>query len=239
MKSRVLGGMVIAVAAAGALAASAPKKAVPKSGAPAKAPSKPAAPMAFKPTVLDLAPGETYPVELFVPSPTGKEFQGTLDFEVEQGITVAPDPRWKARVPGWGLKTYPKLTAAPDASGEYALKASIGTGDAVKRTEAKVRIVRPQIELEPGVFKLTIKLANPFETRLFNGRIQVSNPDRFLQDVTTREFKIEPGKSQELVIPLPGAAPVCGETYDFTVTVETYQGYKEKKTYPLAFPPHT
>jgi hypothetical protein len=42
-----------------------------------------------------------------------------------------------------------------------------------------------------------------------------------------------------LEIPLPGAAPVCGETYDFTTVVETYQGYKRKTTTALAFPPHT
>jgi len=234
MMRRALMGAVTALAAVGALAAPAVKK-----PAPAKAPVRPAAPMAFKPAVLDLAPGETYPVELFVPSPTGKAFSGALDFEVERGLTVSPDSRWKGSVPGWGLKTYPKLTAAPDATGEYALKASIGSGAAVKQSALKVRIVRPTIELDPGVFKLTLKVTNPFASRLLNGRITVSNPDRFLQDVTTREFKIEPGKTQDLEIPLPGAAPVCGETYDFTLTVETYQGYKEKKTYPLAFPPHT
>lgn len=239
MKTRALVGMVTALAAVGAPAAPVAKAPAAKSKAPAKAPVKPAAPMAFKPTVLDLAPGETYPVELFVPSPTGKEYSGTLDFEVEKGVTVTPDSRWKGRVPGWGAKTYPKLTAARDATGEYTLKASIGSGESVKQSTLKVRTVAPQIELEPGVFKLTLKVTNPFESRLLNGRIAISNPDRFLQDVTTREFKIEPGKTQELVVPLPGAAPVCGETYDFTVEVETYQGYKEKKTYPLAFPPHT
>jgi len=234
MKKRALMGGLTALAAAGVLAAPAAKK-----PAPAKAAVKAAAPMAFKPAVLDLAPGETYPVELFVPSPTGKEFTGPLDFAQEKGLTVSPDPRWKGRVPGWGEKTYPKLTAANDATGEYTLKASIGSGAAVRQSTLKVRIVSPTIELEPGVFKLTLKVTNPFETRLLNGRISISNPDRFLQDVTTREFKIEPGKSEDLVIPLPGAAPVCGETYDFTLTVETYQGYKVKKTYPLAFPPHT
>lgn len=234
MKRQAMMGTLTALAAVGALAAPAAKKPTP-----AKAPSKPAIPMAFKPTTLDLAPGETYPVELFVASPTGKEYSGTLDFEVEQGITVASDPRWKGHIPGWGGKTYPKLSAARDASGDYTLKASIGSGDAVKQAAMKVRVVSPEIELTPGVFKLTLKVNNPFSTRLLNGRISISNPDRFLQDVTTREFKIEPGKSQELVIPLPGAAPVCGETYDFTLTVETYQGYKDKKTYPLAFPPHT
>lgn len=239
MKTRFLIGAVLVLAAVSAPAATPAKKAAPQGAKPAKAPVKPSAPMAFKPAVLDLAPGETYPVELFVPSPTGKEFSGPLDFEVEKGITVTPDARWKGRVPGWGLKTYPKLTAARDASGEYAVKAAVGEGEAAKSAPLKVRIVTPQLELQPGVFKLTLKLTNPFESRLLNGRIEISNPDRFLQDVTTREFKIEPGKSQELVIPLPGAAPVCGETYDFTVTVETYQGYKEKKTYPLAFPPHT
>lgn len=234
MKKRALVGVLTAFTAVGVLAAPVVKKA-----APPKAPAKPALPMAFKPTTLDLAPGETYPVELFVASPTGKAYSGTLDFEVEQGVTVSPDARWKGSIPGWGGKTYPKLSAAKDASGDYNLKATIGSGDAVKQAALKVHVVSPEVELTPGVFKLTLKVTNPFSARLLNGRISISNPDRFLQDVTTREFKIEPGKSQELVIPLPGAAPVCGETYDFTLIVETYQGYKEKKTYPLAFPPHT
>ncbi|MCC2667726.1 MAG: hypothetical protein K0Q72_197 [Armatimonadetes bacterium] len=219
-------------------AAPAPKKPAAKP-ALVKTAAKPAAPMAFKPLELDLAPGETYPVELFVPSPTGKTFTGTPAFEVDRAVTVAADPRWKGTVPGWGTKTYPKLTASREAAGEYSLHTTIGEGDKAARAVLKVRIVEPKIELVPGVFKLLVKVTNPFQTRLLNGKLSISNPDRFLQDVTTAEFKVAPGQTQELEIPLPGAAPVCGETYDFTTVVETYQGYKRKTTTALAFPPHT
>lgn len=206
---------------------------------PAKAPEKLSGPMAFRPAELDLAPGETYPVELYVPSPTGKYFNGTPAFTVDRAITIKPDARWKTRVPPWGQKTYPKVTASRDAEGEYVVKSTIGEGENAPSAGLKVRIVEPQVELIPGEFKLTIKVTSPFKTRLLHGRLAISNPDRFLQDITTREFKVSPGQTQTLVIPLPGAAPVDGEAYDFTVTVETYQGYKRKKTHSLEFPPHT
>lgn len=221
------------------VALAAPAVQAPAAKAPAKPPAKLSGPMAFRPAELDLAPGETYPVELYVPSPTGKTFTGTPTFTTEKAITVKPDSRWKTRVPPWGQKTYPKLTAARDAEGEYVVKSAIGEGENSPAAALKVRIVTPELELIPGEFKLTVKVTNPFKSRLLNGRLAISNPDRFLQDITTREFKVAPGETQNLVIPLPGAAPVDGETYDFTVTVETYQGYKRKKTYALEFPPHT
>ncbi|MGV3719903.1 MAG: hypothetical protein ACO1SX_03250 [Actinomycetota bacterium] len=205
----------------------------------AKPAAKPPAPMAFKPVELDLAPGETYPVELFVPSPTGKTFTGTPRFAVERAITINADPRWKGKVPPWGAKTFPKLTASRDAEGEYAVKSTIGDGEKAPSAELMVRVAAPQVEFVTGLFKLTVKVTNPFKHRAMTGRIVISNPDRFLEDVTTREFKIPAGETQDLLIPLPGAAPVEGEAYDFTLTVQTYQGYKVKKTYPLEFPSHT
>jgi hypothetical protein len=223
-----------------ALAAPPVKKPGPAKPAAKPAPKASAKPapkvMGFAPKELDLAPGETYLTELFVPSPTGKEFKGELTYAPAAGLTVKPDDRWPGKVPPWGLKSFPRITAAPTASGELPVKAVIAKG-----TEAtlKVRVSPPGIEPVPGLFKLTIKVTNPFKTRLMTGRIKVSNPDRFLQDVTTREFKVDPGATQELEFPLPGAAPVDDEKYDFTLTVETYHGYRSEKTYPLKFPPHT
>jgi hypothetical protein len=102
-----------------------------------------------------------------------------------------------------------------------------------------VRVAAPEIEPVPGLFKLTVRVTNPFKSRAMTGRIVASNPDRFLQNITTREFKVPAGQTEEVVFPLPGAAPVVTEKYDFTLTVQTYQGYKSKKTYALTFPPHT
>lgn len=239
MKAAICAGMGMGLFGA-TMAAGAPAPVKPAAKPAAKAVAKlPAKPMAFKPAELDLAPGETFPVELFVPSPTGKTFAGTPTFAVERAITINADARWKGKVPAWGAKTFPKLTAARDAEGEYSVKSTIGEGEMAPSAALLVRVASPQVEFETGLFKLTVKVTNPFKTRPMTGRIVISNPDRFLEDVTTREFKIPPGETQDLLIPLPGAAPVEGETYDFTLTVQTYQGYKSKKTYPLEFPSHT
>ncbi len=220
----------------GEYAQAAPPKPAPKPAAkaPAKPAARPSAPMAFTPRTLDLAPGETFPVELFLPSPTGKAIQSELKFEPGPEVTVSPDPRFGGRVPGWGTKTFPKVSASAKAEGELPVKATLLAGG--KEAVLTVRIVRPGIEPVPGRNKLTVKVTNPFTSRLLFGRVIASNPDRFLQDVTTREFKVSPGQTAELVFPLPGAAPVMGEKYDFTLRVETYNGYRSVTKYPLEFP---
>lgn len=200
------------------------------------APKKATPPMAFNPGELDLMPGESYPIELFVPSPTGKEAQGELVFTPEKGLTVKPDSRWTGKVSRYGAKTYPSIFAARDIEeGTHPVNATF----ADKQAALKVRVVRPEMEIIPGQMKLTLKVKNPFRTRLLNGRVIASNPDRFLQDITTLEFKVTPEKTQEIVFPLPGAAPADGEKYEFTLTVETYQGFRETKTHALTFPPNT
>lgn len=223
-----------------------PAPAAPKSPAvkpPAaktpSAPKKPAAPprpMVFAPRELDLAPGETYMAELSVPNPTGKEMQRQIDFSPGPGVTVVPDTRYGGKLGRYGSKVYPKFTAARDAQGNIPVTAAV---EGVGQATLSVRVTEPVLEVVPGLRKLTVKVSSPFQTRLMIGRVIASNPDRFLEDVTTREFKISPGQTQELVFPLPGAAPAEGQKYDFTFIVETYQGYKFKKTYPLEFPPHT
>ncbi|HEU4753945.1 MAG TPA: hypothetical protein VFU47_12625 [Armatimonadota bacterium] len=213
-----------------------PKRTAPSGKKPApapKPPDKPAPPMAFAPSELDLAPGETYPVSLFVPSPTGKAVESTLTYLPERGMSVLPDSRWTGKVPPWGVKTFPKVVAAPDASGEIPVVAKLEKGGLATLL---VRIVQPGVEVVPGHQKLTVKLTNPYRERVLTGRVLASNPDRFLQDVRGREFRVEPGKTGEVVFPLPGAAPAEGETYEFTLTVETYQGYKDRKSYHLSFP---
>lgn len=192
--------------------------------------------MAFAPKELDLAPGETYPVELYVPSPTRKAFSGALAYTASPGLTVTPDSRWNGKVPAWGLKTHPKVTAAGDAMGDLTVTAAVRKGASAKLV---VRVVRPGVEVIPGDEKLTVRVTNPFRLRLLHGRVVASNPDRFLQDITTLEFKIAPGATQDLVFPLPGASPAEGEKYDFTLNVETYQGYRDRTTHSLAFPPRT
>ena len=201
------------------------------------APTKPANPMAFVPPELDLAPGETYPVELFVPSPTGKPVEGKLTYvsDDEKRVIMQADARWTGKLSKFGAKTFPKVKALPGAAeGDLRLTAKFEKGGT---TALLVRVAAPKVEPVPGRQQLAVKVTSPFRSRVMTGRIQASNPDRFLQDITTREFKIEPGQTAEVVFPLPGAAPAEGETYDFTLTVQTYAGYQDKRTHSLAFPP--
>ena len=212
------------------------KKPAPTPKKPAPAPKKPASPMAFVPAELDLAPGETYPVELFVPSPSGKAAEGKLAYvsDDEKRLSVEVDPRWTGKVSGWGVKTFPRVKAAPGAAaGELRLTAKFEKGGTASLL---VHLAAPKVEPVPGPQRLAVKVTNPFRARTLTGRIQASNPDRFLQDITTREFKIAPGQTGEVVFPLPGASPADGETYDFTLTVQTYAGYQDKQTHSLSFP---
>lgn len=218
-------------------AAAAPKPRPKKS--PAKPPAaaaklKPGTAMAFSPAELDLAPGETYLTQLIVPSPTGHAFKGKLTFSPSTGLKVREDTRWTGRVPPWGVKLYPKVTAAADAEGELPVEVSLEKGG---KARLMVHVHPPQIEVVPGHKRLAVKVTSPFKTRPLVGRVMVSNPDRFLQDITSLEFKVAPGQTQELVFPLPGAAPAESEMYDFTVKVQTYQGYKDEQTHRLSFPP--
>jgi hypothetical protein len=215
-----------------------PKKRAPKKAAPAKAaPKSPRKPMSFEPVEFDLAPGETYPVDLFVPSPSGKAVTGALAFASKQQIAVKPDSRWDGKVPAWGVKTFPQIVAGADAAeGDHPVTATLSVGGSAT---LQVHVVTPKVEPVPGLRQLTVRITNPFRKRLLFGKIKASNPDRFLENITTREFKIPAGQSGEVVFPLPGAAPAENQTYDFTLTVESYNGWRFQRTYPLSFPPHT
>lgn len=198
----------------------------------AKPAPKPKPVIAFKPTTLELMPGETFDAELFIPNPSGKEMPADVAFSPGPGVSVKPDARWKGKLPRYGAKLYPKFTAARDADGDIPVAVMV----AGQKATLNVKIVHPAIEVVPAYKKLTVKVTSPFSTRACNGRVEVSNPDRFLQDITTREFKLMPGQTAELLFPLPGAAAAESETYDFTILVEGYHGFRDKKKHALAFP---
>jgi hypothetical protein len=225
--------LLIAVPLLGAPEATpaAPPKDPAAKPAPKIAP-KPKPVIAFKPATLELMPGETFLVELFIPNPAGKEVPAKLGFWPGGGVDLTPDARWKGKLPRYGAKLYPKISAISRADGEIPVAVTV---DGQKAT-LNVKIVHPTIEVVPAYKKLTVKVTSPFTERACNGRVEVSNPDRFLQDITTREFKLMPGQTAELLFPLPGAAAAESETYDFTVLVEGYHGFKDKKTHPLSFP---
>jgi hypothetical protein len=215
---------------------SAPTRALPAATVPAgtrPAPS-PAAPMAFTPAELELAPGETSLVTLFVPSPTGKYASGTLSFVPEKGVTVQPDARWPERIPPWGVKVFPKITAAGDAAGTAQVVATLTDGGTAT---LRVAFSRPEVKLVPGIHELRIQVRNPMRGRPMKGRIGLTNPDRFLGNITSALLDVAPGATQETRIPLPGAAPSEHEKYAFTYTLQTWAGYREQQTLPLTFPP--
>jgi hypothetical protein len=210
------------------IAGAAPKKAP-------KPPGKPAAPMTFTPAAMDLLPGETYPVTLFVPSPNGTYYSGELSFAHERGLRVEPDARFPDRIPPWGVKVFPKVRSAPDAEGTGKVVAILTP--AGRTATVNVALVRPEVKLVPGIHQLRIQVTNPMRSRPLKGRIGVANPDRFLGNVTSGLLDIAPGSTQEIKIPLPGAAPATDETYAFTYNLQTWAGYRDEKTVNLQFPP--
>ncbi len=224
---------VVAQAGAQGGAMPAPPGAAPRGGT-AKATRKPAPPMLFRPLELDLAPGDTYRVELAVPSPTGKAITTQLSYEPAEGVAVHADPRWKDRIPPWGAKTYPRIQAAQTARGEVPVRARLAAGGEARLL---VRVAAPRMEPIPGAGKLTVRVTNPFKTRAMRGRVQAANPDRFLGTVTARPFDIPAGMTGEVEFPLPGAAPAESEAYSFTLTLRTFDGHESKETFPLRFPP--
>jgi hypothetical protein len=245
MSSRILrdlGGLVAAglVALAPLVAAAPPRTAPPAATRPGKPAPPPAAPPpaarvpGFTPAELELAPGETYPVTLFVPSPTGKYFSGALSFAPDKGVTVQPDARWPDRIPPWGVKVFPKVTAAADAAGTTRVTATLTGGGSAT---LNVTLQRPEVKLVPAIHALQIQVRNPMRSRALKGRIGLTNPDRFLGDVTSALLDVAPGATQETRIPLPGAAPSEHEKYAFTYTLQTWAGYREQQTLPLTFPP--
>ena len=221
---RALVPLIALLTAAAALAA-------PPAAKPQKA--KPATRMEFRPAELELSPGETYPVELFIPNRSRKPAVTTLSYAPK--ADVLPDARWTGKIGRYGVKTWPKIHLSSQAKGEIPITASAGKfGEA----QLLIKVSEPSLKVIPGLFKLTVIVRNSFQNRKLKGRLIASNPDRFLQDITTREFMIPPGHQQTLVFPLPGAAPADGETYDFTFQVQSYAGYRATRKYSLKFPPH-
>jgi hypothetical protein len=189
--------------------------------------------MSFLPPDLDLAPGESYRVELFVPAPGGKPAAGTLTLATGKGISVQEDTKFPSKLPAWGAKTYPTVTAAADAAGEALLTATHSAGG---EATLRLNIVEPGVTPTPGDQRLTVRITNPFRMRPLIGRILAANPNQLLQYVTAREFRIPPSSAADMFFPLPGLAAAADGNYEFTLTLQSYQGYRSKRTFSLKFP---
>ena len=105
MRSFITLTILSLVAAAMATAALAAK---PAAKPAAKAPKPVPKPMVFSPAVLELAPGETYLTELWIPNVAGKEAPVGLKLTPGAGLSLIPDRRWTGKLPRYGAKLYPK-----------------------------------------------------------------------------------------------------------------------------------
>jgi len=181
----------------------------------------------FAPADLDLAPGERYMFEVTIRNPIGKPQQATVTLAPDPGLTVSP-ATWKGRLPTWGVKLYLRISAAPDrsADGSVTVRLAVG-GKTLAQRAFVVRNTVPQADIvadwQGGA--VTFRITNTFRTRKLKGGVTLTNPDRFLQDITTGLFDVEPGRTAEVRIPIPGAAPAPGESYQFTAVYRTWEGY--------------
>lgn len=85
-----------------------------------------------------------------------------------------------------------------------------------------------------GPWHLAIRIHNPTDRRL-RGRVEVDNPNRFLGTIVSRIVSVAPGSTRVVTIPLPGAVPAPDQRYPFTVTFESWDGFRAQRTQSLLF----
>ncbi|MGC8834626.1 MAG: hypothetical protein ACP5R4_11305 [Armatimonadota bacterium] len=191
----------------------------------------------FNPADLDLAPGETYLFGVHVRNPLGKRVKAVITLVPSSGLSLTIE-RWEGILPPWGVKLFPRIKAATTRSADGTVTVELqAEGKKIGSSVFHVRHALPQADLTADwpskcvVFKIT----NTFRSRRLKGGVRLSNPDRFLQDITTGLFDVEPGKTAEIRIPVPGASPAEGEAYRFTAEFRTWEGYRGRIIRDLVF----
>ena len=191
----------------------------------------------FNPADLDLAPGETYLFGVHVRNPIGKRVKAVITLVPSSGLSLTIE-RWEGVLPPWGVKLFPRVKASSNRSTDGTVTVELrAEGKMIGSAVFQVRHTLPQADLIADwpskcvIFKIT----NTFRNRRLKGGVRLSNPDRFLQDVTTGLFDVEPGKTAEIRIPVPGASPAEGEAYRFTAEFRTWEGYKGRIIRDLVF----
>jgi len=194
----------------------------------------------FSPTELDLAPGEAYLFGVHVKNPIGKPTKAAILLTADGDLTLSTE-RWEGLLPKWGIKLFPRIRAAAGRSRDgFVTVRLVVSGKTAGEGRMLVRHTVPEADLVADwpsqcvVFKIT----NKYRNRRLKGGVRLSNPDRFLQDVTTGLFDVAPGQTAEVRIPVPGASPAEGETYRFTAVYRTWEGYTGRIVRDLVFEDH-
>lgn len=194
----------------------------------------------FSPSELDLAPGESYLFGAHVKNPLGKPTRAVVLLTADSDLTLSTQ-KWEGILPKWGVKLFPRIRAGVNRSRDGSVTVRlVVSGKTVAEGRLAVRHTVPEADLVADwprqcvVFKIT----NTYRNRRLKGGVRLSNPDRFLQDVTTGLFDVAPGHTAEIRIPVPGASPAEGETYRFTAVYRTWEGYTGKIVRDLVFEDH-
>lgn len=194
----------------------------------------------FSPSDLDLAPGEGYLFGVHVKNPLGKPTKAVVLLTADSDLTLSTQ-RWEGVLPKWGVKLFPRIRAAANRSRDGSVTVRlVVSGKTIGEGRFAVRHTVPEADLVADwprqcvVFKIT----NTYRNRRLKGGVRLSNPDRFLQDVTTGLFDVAPGQTAEVRIPVPGASPAEGETYRFTAVYRTWEGYTGRIVRDLVFEDH-
>ncbi|MGQ9523427.1 MAG: hypothetical protein ACUVTZ_01175 [Armatimonadota bacterium] len=194
----------------------------------------------FSPAELDLAPGESYLIGIHVRNPLGKPTKATITLTGDSDLKLSVE-KWEGVLPKWGVKLFPRIRASVSRSQDgFVTVRLVVAGKTVSQGRALIRHTVPVADLVADwpsqcvVFKIT----NTYKNRRLKGGVRLSNPDRFLQDVTTGLFDAAPGQTVEVRFPVPGASPAEGETYRFTAVYRTWEGYTGRIVRDLVFENH-
>lgn len=237
--SRRAGGAV-ALAAAVALSAAPSMVAAPKPQPKKNNRAAKASPVRFVPEVLELGPGEEDLLEVRLSNPYGHPTVGSFRLNTMENLSFEK-MEWDGPLPAWGAKTYIRVKADANAEpGRYSLRARYFVDRAGEfKTVLPVRIKIPiAVEVIPDYAgsAVRVRVKNLLERRTERGKVELRNPDRFLEDQVSAIFPpIPPGETREVSIPVVRGGIAGGERYRFDVTVTTWPGYKTSFTRYLKF----
>jgi hypothetical protein len=136
---------------------------------------------------------------------------------------------------------YVRARAADDAEPRrYTVKGNYYVDRAGDfRADLPVRVLIPiTVELIPDYEgeAVRVRVRNQLSRRTERGKVELRNPDRFLEDVVSAILPpIPPGEAREVSIPLVAGGIAPGERYRFDVTATTWAGYRTSFTRWLEF----
>ena len=228
-----------AVLAAGVAPPPAPAARRSSSARPRPAVSR-VSPVRVAPLPIELGPGEEDLVEIRLANPSGRPTVGTLRLTAKPGITLSQS-EWDGPLPPWGAKLYIRMKAGPNVEpGPYPIRAVYFVDRAGDyQTTLPVRVIVPiKVDVIPDYegSAVRVRVRNLLSRRTERGKVELRNPDRFLEDrVSALLPAIPPGRTGEVSIPVVRGGIAGGETYRFDVSVSTWAGYRTNFTRHLKF----